>query len=165
MAKVTIPALVEGGKATPAPPLGPSLAPTGVNIGQVVARINEATKSFEGMQVPVKVTVDKDTKTFEIEVGTPPVSALVKKELGVKEPVKEEAGVKGKKPIGNLSFKQVIQIARKKEAVSLSKTLKSLVKEVVGTCQSMGATIEGRQAKEFVEEIDSGAYNAELKKE
>ncbi|MCX6767510.1 MAG: 50S ribosomal protein L11 [Candidatus Micrarchaeota archaeon] len=161
MAKITIPALVEGGKATPAPPLGPSLAPTGVNIGQIIAAINEKTKSFAGMQVPVKVTVDKDTKQFEIEVGTPPVSALVKKELGITEPVKEEAGAKGKKPIGNLSFQQVIEIARKKEPGSLSKTLKALVKEVIGTCQSMGATVEGKEAKEAMKLVESGELKAE----
>jgi len=163
MAKLTVPALVEGGKATPAPPLGPSLAPTGVNIGQVIAAINEKTKSFQGMQVPVKVTVDKDSRTFEIEVGTPPVSALVKKELGLKEPVKEEAGAKGKKPIGNLSLKQVAEIANKKREGSLSKTLKALAKEVAGTCQSLGATIEGKQGKDFVKEIEAGKHDAELK--
>ena len=163
MAKMTIPALVEGGKATPAPPLGPSLAPTGVNIGQVIATINEKTKSFAGMQVPVKVIVDKDSRTFEIEVGTPPVSALVKKELGLKEPVKEEAGVKGKKPIGNLTVKQVVAIAKKKETGSLAHGLKALVKEVAGTCQSLGATIDGKQGKEFVKEVDAGKHDAELK--
>src|SRR3989338_3247100 len=96
MASATISLLVEGGKATAGPPLGPSLAPMGVNIGQVVGKINEMTKSFVGMQVPVKVIVDKAKKTFEIEVGKPPVSALIKSELGLKEPFKEEAGKKGK---------------------------------------------------------------------
>jgi large subunit ribosomal protein L11 len=163
MAKMTIPALVEGGKATPAPPLGPSLAPTGVNIGQVIAAINEKTKSFAGMQVPVKVTVDKDSRTFEIEVGTPPVSALVKAELGLKEPVKEEAGEKGKKPIGNLTVKQVVAIAKKKEAGTLAKSLKAMAKEIAGTCQSLGATIEGKQGKDFEKDIAEGKYDAELK--
>jgi len=163
LAKITILALVEGGKATPAPPLGPSLAPTGLNIGQVIATINEKTKSFEGMQVPVKVIVDKATRTFEIEVGTPPVSALIKKELGLKEPVKEVAGEKGKKPIGNLSVKQVVSIAKKKETGSLAKSLKALVKEVAGTCQSLGATIDGKQGKDFVKEIAAGKHDAELK--
>ncbi len=57
--------LVEGGKATAAPPLGPALGPLGINIGQVVAEINKKTAEFKGMQVPVKVTVKKD-KTFTV---------------------------------------------------------------------------------------------------
>lgn len=163
MAKVTIPALVDGGKASAGPPLGPTLAPLKVNIGEVIAKINEKTKAFDGMQVPVKVIVDKDARTFEIEVGTPPVSALVKKELGLKEPVKEEAGVKGKKTIGNLTIDQVVKVVHAKEAGMLSKTLKAGAKQVAGTCVSLGVTIEGKGAKEFIQAIDAGTYDGELK--
>ncbi len=85
MAKETVEALVEGGKATAAPPLGPALGPKGVNIGQVVAEINKKTESFKGMQVPVKVIIDPDTKEFEITVGTPPASSLIKKETGIEK--------------------------------------------------------------------------------
>ena len=82
---ITVKALVDGGKATPAPPLGPSLAPTKVNIGQVIAAINEKTKEFAGMQVPVTIKIDPETKEFEISVGSPSVSALIKKELKISE--------------------------------------------------------------------------------
>jgi len=163
MAKVTVSALIEGGKATPAPPLGPSLAPTGANIGQIIAALNEKTKAFAGMSVPIKVIVDKDDKSFEIEVGTPPASALIKSELGLKEPVKEEAGAKGKKTIGNLSMTQVVKIANMKESSSLSKSLKARAKEVVGTCLSLGATVEGKNPKQVTKEIDSGAFDSVLK--
>ena len=84
MATQSVDALVEGGKASAAPPLGPALGPLGVNIGQVVAEINKKTASFQGMQVPVKVNVDTDTKEFNITVGTPPASALIKKEANLK---------------------------------------------------------------------------------
>ena len=80
MAKETVDALITGGKATAAPPLGPALGPKGVNIGKVVADINTKTKDFAGMQVPVKVIIDTDTKEFEIKIGTPPASGLIKKE-------------------------------------------------------------------------------------
>ena len=163
LAKITVQAMVEGGKASPAPPLGPSLAPTGVNIGQVIAAINEKTKEFAGVSVPVKVVVDKAAKTFEIEVGTPPTSALVKRELGLKEPVKEEAGVKGKKTIGDLSFEQAVKIARSKQSASLARSLKAGVKEVVGTCLSLGVTIEGKNAKIVTKEIGEGVYDSQLK--
>jgi len=64
------------------PPLGPSLGPLGVNVKAVIDAINKETVAFKGMQVPVKITVD-DKKQFTIKVGTPPTSALIKKELGV----------------------------------------------------------------------------------
>jgi large subunit ribosomal protein L11 len=163
MGKVTVAALVEGGKASPAPPLGPALAPTGVNIGQVIAQLNEKTGEFKGMRVPVKVFVDTSTKTFEIEIGTPPTSALIKKELGLDAPVKEEQGVKGKKAIGNLSVEQAVKIAKVKKDVSLSKNLKNTVKEIAGTCLSIGATIDGKNAKEFIKELDAGKHDSKLK--
>ena len=85
MVKEKIEALVTGGKATAGPPLGPALGPMGVNIGKVLAEINEKTSSMAGMQVPIKVIVDTDTKEFEISVGTPPTSALIKKEIGMEK--------------------------------------------------------------------------------
>src|SRR3989338_9280482 len=83
MAKITVDVMVEGGKATAAPPLGPALGPTGVNIGLVIADINKKTAELKGMQVPVKVVVDQATKQFTIEIGTPPAAALIKKEAGI----------------------------------------------------------------------------------
>ncbi|HEX2065175.1 MAG TPA: 50S ribosomal protein L11, partial [Candidatus Thermoplasmatota archaeon] len=70
----TIETVVDGGKAA-AGPLGPVLGPTGVNMGQVIVKINEATKPFAGMKVPIKIVIG-DRKDFTIEVGTPPVSQL-----------------------------------------------------------------------------------------
>ncbi|MFQ5405983.1 MAG: 50S ribosomal protein L11 [Candidatus Micrarchaeia archaeon] len=162
MASITIPALVEGGKATAGPPLGPSLAPTGVNIGKVIGEINAKTKDFAGMQVPIKVRVDKGTKEFSIEIGTPPVSALIKKEIGIKEPAKEEEGVKGKKTIGNITIDQIIKIARQKTDATLTKTLKNQVKEITGTCLSLGVTVEGKNARETAKDIDAGTYDAKI---
>ncbi len=160
--KMTIPALVEGGKANSGPPLGPALGPAGVNIGQVIAAINQKTEAFAGMSVPVKVIVDKDSKTFEIEVGTPPASGLIKGELGLKEPVKETAGEKGKKTIGNLSIDQCVKIAKMKQDSTLAKTLKSSVKEIVGTCLSLGVTVEGKNPKEVMQEIAGGKWDSKF---
>lgn len=163
MAKMVIPALVEGGKASSGAPLGPALGPAGVNIGAVVAAINEKTKDFVGMNVPVKVIVDKSSKTFEIVVGTPPVAALVKKELGLAAPVKEEAGVKGKKSIGNLSMAQVKKIASSKRDSMLATTLKKAAKEICGTCLSLGATVEGKNPRQVITLIDEGKFDKDLK--
>ena len=85
MATETVDALIEGGKASAAPPLGPALGPIGVNIGQVISAINQKTAEFKGMQVPVKVIIDKSDKSFTIEVGTPPASALIKKEASIEK--------------------------------------------------------------------------------
>lgn len=85
MAKTKVEVIVDAGKATPAPPLAPAIAPLGVNVGQVVAKINEVTKEFMGVKVPVKVIVDTATKTFEVEVGSPSVSSLIKKEANVEK--------------------------------------------------------------------------------
>ncbi len=159
MAKLTLPALVEGGKASAAPPLGPALGPSGLNINEVIAKINEKTKDFAGMQVPIKVIYEKGVKTFEVEVGTPPASGLIKKEIGIKEPVKEEAGVKGKKTIGNLTAAQVVKVAKMKRDASLAKTLKDQVKEIAGTCLSLGVTVEGKNPKAFIKDVNAGTYD------
>jgi large subunit ribosomal protein L11 len=150
--------LVDGGKATPGPPLGPALGPLGVNIVEILKAINEKTKSFEGMKVPVTLTVDPRTKAFAIEVGTPPTSALISKELRVEK----GSGDPGKTRVGNLSLAQAIRIANMKADATLAKSLKARVLEVVGTCVSMGVTVEGKTAKEFSAEIRAGKHNRQL---
>ncbi|MFH0971927.1 MAG: 50S ribosomal protein L11 [Candidatus Micrarchaeota archaeon] len=163
MGKLTIPVMVEGGKANAGPPLGPALGAAKVNIQAVLAQINEKTAAFKGMQVPVKVVVDTDSKEFEIAVGTPPVSALLKKEIGIAENVKEEAGVKGKKTIGNIAVEQCVKIAHMKADSLHGKTLKTQTKEVVGTCKSMGITVEAKDPREIMKEIDEGKFDSVIK--
>ena len=133
MAKQIIESLVEGGKASAGPPLGPALGPIGVNIGEVIAAINERTKDMAGMKVPVKVTVDTDTKKFEIEVGTPPMSALIKKELGLDKASQEP----GKERIADLSVDQAKKIAK----IKFGSDDEAFKNQVKGTCRSMGVTI------------------------
>ncbi|RLI91986.1 MAG: 50S ribosomal protein L11 [Candidatus Altiarchaeales archaeon] len=157
MKKETIEILVEGGRATGGPPLGPQIGPLGLNINEVVNAINEKTSSFEGMKIPVKVIVDPETKKFEIELGSPPTSALIKKELGL------EKGSTNGKPVGNLSFDQLMRIVKMKRDSLLSNDLKGAAKEIIGTCKSMGVTIEGKDAKEIIREIDSGEFDDRFK--
>jgi len=145
-------ALVPGGKASAGPPLGPALGPLGVNVAQVVAKINEQTKDLNGMQVPVKVIVKSRTE-FTVEVGTPPTSALILKELGV------EKGTGDRSTIGNISMDQVLKIASIKRKGLLSKTLKSAAKEVIGTAGSLGVTIDGVPSKEAQAAVVGGKYD------
>jgi large subunit ribosomal protein L11 len=156
--KSRVKVLVEGGKATPGPPLGPALGPLGVNVAQVVAKINEKTSSFSGMKVPVTVVVDK-THQFEIEVGSPPVAALIKKELGVEKGAKTA----GTEVVGNLSLAQVVNIAKLKLGSSFAGDIKAAVMEVLGTCVSLGATVDGKDAREIQREIAEGKHDGELK--
>ncbi|MDV3104167.1 50S ribosomal protein L11 [Thermococcus waiotapuensis] len=148
--------LVEGGKASPGPPLGPAIGPLGLNVKQVVDEINKATKEFEGMQVPVKIIVeDPQKKTFRIEVGVPPTSQLIKKELGIPK----GSGEPVRSPVGNLTMEQVIKIAKAKRGQMLAASLKAAAKEVIGTALSMGVTVEGKDPREVQKEIDEGVYD------
>ncbi len=154
----TIEALVEGGKASAGPPLGPALGPMGVNIMQVINTINEKTKQYNGMKVPVKVIVNPKTKEFDIEIGTPPAASLILAEIG-----SEKGSSQPKtKPIGSLTIDQVIKIAKMKETNLIGKDLKHKAKEIIGTCLSMGVKVEGKPAKQAQIAIDNGDFDTKL---
>jgi len=155
----TVEALVEGGKATPGPPLGPALGPLGVNIPKIIQEINEKTKHFEGMKVPVKIIVDPKTKSFEISVGTPPASALILKEVGVEKGTGKSKETK----TGNLTMEQVKKIVEMKKDSLLGINTKNMAKEIVGTCVSVGVTVESKDPKEILKEIDEGKHDEVLK--
>ncbi len=159
MPEKIVEALVEGGKATPAPPLGPALGQLKVNMKAVIDEINAKTKDFAGMKVPVKVIVDTDTKEFRVEVGSPPTTQLIKKELGLEKLAKEP----GKETVGNLTMEQVVKIARMKKDSMLCKTFKDVVKCVVGTCITCGVTVEGKDPREVIKEINEGKYDDLIK--
>ena len=116
----TVEALVDGGKASAGPPLGPALGPKGVNIGQIIAAINEKTKAFAGMKVPVKILIKED-KSFDIKVGTPPMSALIKGELGLQ---KGSGNARAEK-VGNLTLEQAKKIAEMKHDDLLGATMEA----------------------------------------
>ena len=148
-------ALVSGGQATAGPPLGPALGPLGVNVLAIVNKINEITKHYAGMKVPVKIIVDAETKEFEVSVGIPTTSALIVSELGVEK----GSGTPKTEKIGNLSMAQVAKIAKVKQAELLARNLKAAVKEILGSCVSMGVTVEERDPREVQREIDEGKWD------
>lgn len=158
MATQTIEVLIEGGKATAAPPLGPALGPMGVNIGQVVSEINKKTESFRGMQVPVKVQIDSETKGISISVGTPPSSQLIKKEAGIEK----GSGKPNTEKVADILIEQIIKVAKMKESALLGKTPKDRVKEIIGTCNSMGILVEGKPAVETIQDVDAGKFDKEI---
>jgi large subunit ribosomal protein L11 len=162
--KEIIDALVEGGKATPGAALAPRLSAMKVNIQDVFKKINDKTKDYSGMKVPVKIIIDKKTKEVEISVGTPPTASLIKKELGV-ETVKitEEEKTAGKTSVGNLNFDQVVKIAKMKQENLYAKDLKAAVRQVVGTAASMPILIENKKPKEVMKEIAEGKFDSLIK--
>jgi large subunit ribosomal protein L11 len=146
--------LINGGQANAGPPLGPALGPLGVNTMAVVTKINELTHDYAGMKVPVKVTVDVENKTFEVAIGTPTSSALIVSELKIEK----GSGTPNTVKVGNLTMEQVVRIAKIKRPELLAPTLKSATKEMLGTCVSMGVTVEGKDPREVQAEIDDGKY-------
>ncbi|MCI4318390.1 MAG: 50S ribosomal protein L11 [Thermoplasmata archaeon] len=135
--------LVEGGKAAAGATLGAALGPLGVNVGQVVQRINEEIQQFAGMRVPVIVKVDPATRSFTLAVGRPPVAALLLKEAG-----KEKGSGKSKSEvIGDVSLEAVQQIAEAKSSDLFGASLEKQMNQVIGTCVSMGITVDGQDPR------------------
>ena len=159
MGKEVVNLMVKGGAATAGPPLGPALAGKGVNIGQIVKDINTKTAAMAGMDVPVKVVVDLDAKQYTIEVGLPPSTALLKKEAGLET----GSGAAGKKHVGVVRIQHLIKIAQMKSDNTLANNLKNQVKELAGTCVSLGLKVEGKRPKEFLKELEKGTYDKIIK--
>lgn len=151
MAEVIISGLVEGGKASGGPPFGPALGPLGVNINAIIEEINKQTGQFGGIKIPVKVIVDTTTKQYKVEIGSPTTSALIMKELGI------SAGAKTKEEtVGDITLEQVKKIAKSKAAKMFGATEADRVKQVLGTCKSMGVKCEGKDPVEVIAGIDGG---------
>ncbi len=150
--------LVDGGDMKPGPAVGQKLGPLGINIGKVVQEVNQATKNFKGIKVPVELDINKD-KTFSVNVLSPPTSELLKKELGIEKSSGEAKKIKA----ANASIEQIISVAKTKHPNMLSNSFKSAVKSIVGTCVSSGILIDSKEAKQVEEEIDAGKYDKEIK--
>lgn len=146
-------ALIPGGKASAGPPLGPALGPLGVNVADVVKTINEQTADLNGMQVPVKVIVKSRTE-YEVEVGTPPTSALVLQESGVEKGTGDHTQI-----VGDLTMDQVVKIAGIKRKDLLAASLKNSAREIIGTCGSMGVSVEGMTYKDAQAAIAEGKFD------
>lgn len=159
--KETVEVLVDGGKAVAGQQMGSALGPLKINLGQVINQINEKTKDFKGMKVPVKVIVDVESKEFTLEIGTPPASELIKKEINIQT----ASGEPNKLFVGVIAIEQVIKIAKMKKDSLFIRDLKSAVKIILGSCNSMGVLVENKKAIEVIEEVNNGKYDNEIKNE
>ena len=153
--------IVEGGKMAPGPAVAQQLGPMGINLGKVISDVNDATKGFAGMKVPVEIDVDSKTKGYKIKVFSPPVAELIKKEIAAEKGSSEP----GKFKVGNISFERIVSIAKTKMPNLLAKDLRSGIKLIVGTCVSLGVLIDNKEAKEIERDIESGVYDKEIKNE
>ncbi len=153
--------LVEGGSMQPGPALSQKIGPLGVNMGQIIQKVNQATGEFKGMKVPVEVDIDTATKEISVEVFSPPVSELMKKELGLDKGSGEQKTSKA----ANASIEQVISVAKNKLPNIIAKDLKAAVKEVIGSCVSLGVMVEGKSAKETMVDVESGKFDKAISEE
>ncbi|MDO8483213.1 MAG: 50S ribosomal protein L11 [bacterium] len=130
--------LIEGGKANPAPPIGPALGQAKVNIGEFVTRFNAGTKDMKGDIVPVEISVYED-RTFDLVFKTPPATSLILKAIG-----KEKGS--GKNVVskaGTITKAKVREIAEKKLKDMNANTVEAAMKIIEGSCRSMGVEVKG----------------------
>jgi len=129
---------VPGGQATPAPPVGTSLGKFGINLGQFVSQFNERTREYNGIPIPVVVTVFND-RSFEFVTKSPPASALLKMAAGVAK----GSGVPNKDKVGKVTRAQVEEISKKKMEDLNARDVAHANRMIEGTARSMGIVIEG----------------------
>lgn len=129
---------VPGGQATPAPPVGTSLGRFGINLGQFVQQFNDRTKEYNGMPLPVVVTVYND-RSFDFIVKSPPAAALLKVAAGIAK----GSGVPNKTKVGKVTRAQLEEICEKKMADLNARDMDHAVLMIAGTARSMGIVVEG----------------------
>jgi large subunit ribosomal protein L11 len=125
-----------GGAATPAPPIGPALGQHGVNIGQFVQQFNERTREFNGMTIPVVISVFSD-RSFTFELKSPPASVLLKQEAGIAK----GSGVPNKDKVGKVTKEQCRKIAQTKMKDLNAFDVEQAARIVMGTARSMGIDV------------------------
>lgn len=128
---------IEGGKANPAPPIGPALGQAKVNIGEFVTRFNEGTKEMRGELVPTEIIVYED-KTFELRFKTPPAASLLLKAAGIEK----GSGKSAQSKAGTVTKAQVKQIAEKKLKDLNANDVEAAAKIIEGSARSMGIDVK-----------------------
>jgi large subunit ribosomal protein L12e len=131
--------------------LAPKIGPLGLSPKKIGEDIAKATKDWKGLRIMVKLTVQN--RQAQVEV-VPSAAALVIRAL--KEPPRDRKKVKNVKHDGNLSLEDIKEIARTMQKRSCARDLSGVVREILGTCHSVGCTVEGRHPRELIEQIRSG---------
>ncbi|MEM1525534.1 MAG: 50S ribosomal protein L11 [Ignisphaera sp.] len=161
MARIkVVKAQIKGGEAKPEPPLGPALTDAGLNVAEVIDKINRVTEKYKGFTVTVKVIVDLDDKSYDLEVELPTITSLLLTTAGASDP----SGDPMHKKVGNISFEDVIKVSILKKPELTSKTLKAAVKTILGSARSIGLTVDGKDPRDVTKEVDQGLYDEILKR-
>ena len=150
--------LIDGGNMTPGPAVAQQLGPMGINMGKVISDVNEATKEFKGMKVPVELDVDEKTKEFTVQTSSPPTSELLKKELKLEKGTADHKNDK----VGNASIEDVIKVTKVKYSNMLEKDFKTAIKSILGTCTSIGIFVENQEPNELIEKVAEGKFDKEI---
>jgi large subunit ribosomal protein L11 len=129
---------IPGGQATPAPPVGPALGQHGVNIGEFVSKFNERTREHQGTTIPVELTVYVD-RTFDFILKSPPAAVLIRKAVGLAK----GAQTPSRETVGTITREQLEQIAKTKAEDLNTSDIEGAVRQIMGTCRSMGVQVEG----------------------
>jgi large subunit ribosomal protein L11 len=135
--KTIIKLQVPAGQATPAPPVGPALAPHGLNIMEFCQKFNELTKKQVGWQIPVEITV-YENKTYDLKLKQPPASELLKKAAGIEK----GSGLPDKNKVGKITREQLRKIAEQKMVDLNADDIEAAMRIIEGTAKNMGITIE-----------------------
>jgi large subunit ribosomal protein L11 len=127
---------IEAGKASPAPPIGPSLAPHGINLMMFCKEYNARTASMAGYIIPAKITVYTDN-SFTFTLGTPPTAQLIRKAAGIEK----GSPTPNRTKVGKITMAQVKEIAEMKMKDLNAVNLEGAMKQVIGTARSMGVEV------------------------
>jgi large subunit ribosomal protein L11 len=128
---------IAAGQATPAPPIGPALAPQGLNISEFCQKFNDMTKSQMGWTLPVEITIFED-RTYNLKIKQPPASELIKKTIGIEK----GSGMPNKTKVGKITHAQIREIAERKMQDLNANDIEAAMKIIEGTAKNMGITIE-----------------------
>ncbi len=135
--KAVVKLQIPAGQATPAPPVGPALAPHGLNLGDFCQKFNDATKNQVGSTIPAEVTI-YDDRTYEFKLKNPPASELLKKAAGIEK----GSGTPNKTKVGKITKEQLRKIAEQKLPDLNAEDITAAEKIIMGTARQMGIEIE-----------------------
>ncbi len=128
---------IQAGKATPAPPIGPSLAPHGINLGEFVKQFNDMSRPMMGFKVPVEITI-YENRSFSLKLKQPPASELIKKAAGIEK----GSGVPNKNKVAKITKAQLRKIAEQKMPDLNASTIEAAMRTIEGTARNMGVEVE-----------------------
>lgn len=149
-----------GGQAAQAKDKLEQLEEYGIDVEKLIEELNELTSIYKGFDITVKIAVDTDTGEYDLEVKPPTTTEILLKMVGAKEP----SGDPMHQKIGDLPFEKIVEIAILKKPSLNAKTLKAAVKTILGSARSIGITVNGKDAKQVTQEVESGVYDAVLAK-